>query len=126
MSQSVLGLFIALYTDEDVIAGLAPALRQRGYSAQSAFEAGNLEISDENQLRYATNQGMALLTYNGQDFIPIAESWFDTGLAHAGIIISQQFSQRQFGELLRETLRLLNQLTADEMHNQVIFLQRFK
>jgi hypothetical protein len=37
-----------------------------------------------------------------------------------------QFSQRQFGELLRRVLRLLNRLTADELYNQMIFLQQFK
>ena len=37
-------LFVALYTDEDVTADLAPALRRRGYTAQSTAEAGNLRI----------------------------------------------------------------------------------
>jgi len=34
-------LFVALHTDEDVTADLAPALRRRGYKAQSTAEAGN-------------------------------------------------------------------------------------
>ena len=32
-------LFIALYTDEDVTSELAPAIRDRGFVAQSAAEA---------------------------------------------------------------------------------------
>lgn len=126
MSQHVAQLFISLYTDEDVTVDLAPALRRRSYIAQSTLEANNLALPDEEQLRYATEQGMAILTYNGQDFLPIAESWYFAGLAHSGIIVSPQFSQRQFGELLRQILRLLNNLTADEIHNQVIFLQKFR
>jgi hypothetical protein len=35
-------LFIALYTDEDITSELAPALRERGFEAQSAAEAGLL------------------------------------------------------------------------------------
>jgi len=119
-------LFIAIYTDEDVTTVLAPALRQRGYTAQSAAEAGNLEIPDETQLTYAAEQGMAILTYNAQDFVPIARAWYFAGREHAGIIVSEQFSQRQFGELLRRMLRLLDSLTADEIYNQVVFLQQFR
>ena len=119
-------LFVALYTDEDVTTDLAPALRWRGYRAESASEAGNLTISDDAQLRYAAAQGMAILTYNAQDFIPLARAWYVAGRGHSGIILSEQFSRRQFGELLRRILRLLNNLTADEMSNQIVFLQRFR
>lgn len=119
-------LFIALYTDEDVTTGLAPALRRRGYVAESSTEAGTQGISDEAQLTYAAERGMVLLTYNIQDFIPLAQRWYFAGHEHAGIIFSEQFSQRQFGELLQRILRLLNSLTADEIRNQLIFLQQFK
>jgi predicted nuclease of predicted toxin-antitoxin system len=118
-------LFVALYTDEDVTADLAPALRWRGYTAQSTAEAGQDEMSDEAQLAYATEQGMAIFTYNAQDFIPLARLWSTIGREHAGIILSEQFSQRQFGELLRRILRLLDRLSADEMHNRIVFLQQF-
>jgi hypothetical protein len=126
VTEKTLTLFIALYTDEDVTNSLAPALRWRGYTAQSTLEAGNLQLSDEAQLQYATEQRMAILTCNGQDFIPLAQEWYYAGQEHAGIIISQQFDRRQFGELLRQVLHLLDSLTADEVHNQVIFLQQFR
>jgi hypothetical protein len=69
---------------------------------------------------------MAILTYNAQDFIPLARAWYATGREHAGIILSEQFTQRQFGELLRRMLRMLGSLTADEMANRIVFLQQFK
>jgi len=126
MFQETAHLFIALYTDEDVTSALAPALRRRGYKAQSAVEAGNLGITDEAQLQYATEQSMVILTYNAQDFVPLAQSWYFADREHAGIIVSAQFEQRQFGELLRRVLRLLNGLTSPEIRNQVVFLQQFK
>ncbi len=119
-------LFIALYTDEDVTSNLAPALRRRGYTAESAVEAGNSGVPDEAQLGYAASRGMAILTYNAQDFIPLARAWHIAGRERSGIIISEQFSQRQFGELLRRVLRLLDSVTADEMYNQIVFLQQFQ
>ena len=120
------GLLIALYTDEDVTPDLALALRWRGYTAASTAEAHNFELSDEAQLSYATQRGMALLTYNTQDFIRLAEQWYYQGREHAGIILSEQFDRHQFGELLRRVLRLLDSLTADEIKNQVVFLQQYK
>jgi hypothetical protein len=83
-------------------------------------------LSDDAQLTYASENGMAILTYNAQDFIPLAQAWYLAGRKHAGLILSEQFSQRQFGELLRRVLRLLNSLTADELYNHIIFLQQFK
>lgn len=126
MAQDASRLFVSLYTDEDVTSDLAPALRRRGYVAQSTVEAGNSEFSDEAQLTYATENGMAILTYNIQDFVPLAQTWFLSGRKHCGIVLSEQFSQYQFGELLRRVLRLLNRWTADELHNQIVFLQQFK
>ncbi len=126
MSQKTPILFISLYTDEDVTSNLAPALRWRGYTAKSTLEVDNLALSDEAQLMYATKHDMAILTYNGQDFIPLAKAWYFNNQDHAGVVISQQFDRRQFGELLRQVLHLLDSLTADEMRNQVIFLQQFR
>jgi len=126
MSQHAPRFLVALYTDEDVTTDLAPALRWRGYTAQNTVEADNTARSDAAQLTYATEQGMTILTYNAQDFIPLARAWYATGREHAGIILSEQFSQRQFGELLRRVLRLLDSLSADEMYNRIVFLQQFK
>jgi Domain of unknown function (DUF5615) len=126
MVAKVPRLFVAIYTDEDVTADLAPALRWRGYTAQSTAEASNFRIPDEAQLTFATERGMALLTYNAQDFILLARAWYRDGREHAGIVISEQMSQRRFGELLRRVLRLLDALTAEEMHNRIVFLQQFK
>ena len=66
------GLFIQLYTDEDVTTALAIALRERGFVAQSAFEAGLSEADDEAQLTYAVAPGLSLMTYNTKDFVVIA------------------------------------------------------
>jgi hypothetical protein len=108
-----------------VTSALAPALRQRGYIAQSAAEANNLELDDEGQLFHAARHEMALLTCNARDFIPLAQQWYFAGREHAGIIITEQYRREQFGELLRHVLVLLDSKTADELRNQVVFLHSF-
>jgi predicted nuclease of predicted toxin-antitoxin system len=116
-------LFIFLYTDEDVADRLAPLLRERGYEAVSAQEAGTSGFTDEQQLDFAASRGWTLLTYNRRDFIVLAQQRHDARRSHAGIILSRQFSTRQTGELLRQVCRFLESVSADEMWNTVRNLQ---
>ncbi len=119
-------IFIRIYTDEHVTALLAPALRRRGYTAQSCVEANTLGWEDEKHVAYATERGMAILTSDASDFIRLAQRWHANKRKHAGIIIAPEFSRRQMGVLLRWLLRLLDSLTADELYNSVIHLQQFR
>jgi hypothetical protein len=119
-------LFIQLYTDEDVVTALANLLRDRGFIAQSAIEAQMAEQPDEAQLSYASAHGMALLTHNETDFIRLAQRWAIDGREHAGIIAAEQFGRRRLGEFLRCILRLLDTLTASEIHNTFVYLSHFR
>jgi hypothetical protein len=119
-------LFVRIYTDEHVTALLAPALRRRGYEAQSCVEADTLGWDDEQHLVYAFEHGMTLMTSDASDFISIARRWCDGRREHAGIIITPVFSRRQMGTLLRLTLRMLDRLTADELRNAIVYLQQFE
>lgn len=120
-------LFIAIYTDEDITGELAPALRERGFDAQNAVEAGMLNATDEAQLAHATSRGMALLTCNADHYISLAKHYSETGQSHAGIIISsEQLGRRRFGELLRLVLHFLNALSAENMRDCVVYLQQFR
>ncbi len=119
-------LFIALYTDEDITSELAPALRERGFEAQSAAEAELLRADDAQQLAYAAAHDLTRLTCNASHFLMLARQSAAAGRSHPGIIISaEQYSRRRFSELLRLTLRVMNTLTADEIRNAVVYLQQF-
>lgn len=118
--------FITLYTDADVSNLLAALIGQHGFSAISAFDIGMGDEDDETQLQYATDHDMVILTYNGRDFIEIAKAWAEQGKSHTGILISEQFSTRQIGGLLRRTLRFLNSVPFGEMDNQIRFLSEFR
>lgn len=126
MTESRERLFVALYTDEDVTSELARLLRQHGFDAASAGDWNALELGDEDQLALATERGYALLTFNRDDFIAIAQRWFSEGREHAGIVISQQLGRRALGELLRQVLRLLDSVSDDEMRNTVRYLQSYR
>lgn len=119
---------IRLLIDEDVSKGpqLAAALRRRGFDAMAVQEVGRIGFSDEEQLEYAAAEGRAFLTFNIKDFVRYAREWHEAGREQAGIIVSAHVTGRQFRELLRCTLNLLNTLTAGEIRNTVRFLQEFR
>jgi len=110
---------IRVFIDEDVWNGLAAALRRNGYDAVSVAEAKRKSLSDEDQLAYAIAEHRAILTHNAQDFAPLAETHFFQGIEHYGIIIARHFEK---GKLLRRTLALLNELTAESLTNTLRFV----
>ncbi len=93
MTEPSQRLFVALYTDEDVTAHLAELLRERGFEAASAAEWGTTGFTDEEQLALAADRSHALLTFNRDDFITLAQQWHVDGREHAGIVISQQLGR---------------------------------
>lgn len=116
-------LFIRLYLDKDVHRGVASALRLRGFDAVSAHGQKRWGLSDAAQLAYAAANKRALFTFNTADFLRLHCAWLETGQLHWGIIVSEQLP---VGEATRRLLWLLNHVTADEMRDQLYWLQAWK
>ncbi len=116
-------LFIRLYLDEDVHKRVASALRLRRFDVVSAHEVGRWGLSDAEQLTYAATEGRALFTYNTPDYLRLHLNWLQRGQEHYGIIVSDQLP---IGETVRRLLNLSNRVTADEMQNQIRWLQAFQ
>ncbi len=116
-------LFIQLYLDEDVHKRVAAALRLRHFDVLSAHEIHRLGVDDDTQLRFAAEHGRALLTFNTTDYLHLHHVWLQENKAHAGLIVSDQLP---VGETIRRLLNLLNHVTADEIRNQLYWLQSFR
>ncbi|NJL62505.1 MAG: DUF5615 family PIN-like protein [Methylacidiphilales bacterium] len=112
-------LFIRLYLDEDVSVLVADLLNARGFDALTVRDAKQLQASDEEQLLYAVNQQRALVTHNRSDFEALIQSYFSTGQKHYGVILAIRRSPQEIAQRL---LAILNQVTADEMENQVRYI----
>jgi predicted nuclease of predicted toxin-antitoxin system len=112
-------LFIELYLDEDVDVLVAQLLRARGFSVITTVEAGQLQSDDKEQLAYAVAQDKTLMTHNRADFEELAQAYFTAGQPHAGIIIAVRRSPYKIAQRL---LVILNNMTADEMRNQVRYI----
>jgi len=114
---------ISIYTDEDIHGQVAAQLRRRGIDALSTPEAGNLELSDEEQLDFAIRNELAILSFNRRDFCRMHAEYLTSGRKHCGIIVSTQLP---IGEVVKRCLRLLSALTAEEMVNRLEFLSNWR
>ena len=112
-------LFIELYLDEDVDVLVGTLLRARGFTALTPREAGQRHNSDAEQLAYAVSQRKTFLTHNRADFEALAKESWAARQTHYGIIIAVRNPAQ---EIVRRLLRILNQVTADEMQDQVRYI----
>ncbi len=114
---------IRLYVDEDSMdRALVRALRARGIDITTALEQGMTEHSDADHLDYATTQGRVLYTCNVADFYRLHTSYLTQGKTHAGIILARQ-QRYSVGEQMRRLLKLAATRSAEEMKDNVEFLQ---
>ena len=72
--------FIELYLDEDVDTLIATLARARGFTAETTVAAGNRAAGDEQQLVYAAERGLTLLTHNRAHFEQLANVWLGSGV----------------------------------------------
>ena len=125
-SPSGEGLFVRLYLDPHIKLQLADDLRAAGYDVLTSQQAGMAAAADEEQLAFATREDRAILTFNIRDFAPLHHEWSTAARTHGGIIVSQQLGSRQYGLLLRRMLRLLNEVSADEIKGALLHLEQFR
>lgn len=112
-------IFIEIYLDEDVDVLLAELIRARGFSIVTTRDAGQLRNTDAEQLAYAIREWKTLLTHNRQDFEMLAREYLAEGRSHSGIILATRHSPF---EIARRLLLILNQVTADEIKDQVRYI----
>jgi len=112
-------VFIRLYLDEDVNVMIADLLKARGFDSLTVRDAGRLSASDEEQLAYAVSQKRTLVTHNRTDFEELTQIYFNTEQKHCGVIFAVR---RPPQEIAQRLLVILNQVTADEMENQVRYI----
>ncbi len=112
-------VFVGLYLDEDVDVLIAELLKARGFSALTTRDANLLGADDEQQLAYAVSESKTFLTHNRADFEALVQQYFENGTHHYGVIIAMR---HPVYEVVRRLLLVLNQVTADEMENQVRYI----
>lgn len=117
---------VRLYLDEDSMdKSLVRALQARGIDVTTALEENMIEQADEAHLGYATTQGRALFSFNVGDFYGLHTAWLEQNKSHTGIVLCLQ-QRYSVGEQMRRLLKLVSQVSAEEMKNRVEFLSNWK
>ena len=112
-----------LHLNEHLSPRLAQQLRRHGFDVTSTLESNLVSKSDPEQLEFCCAEGRAILTFNVDDFTLLHEQYQAAEKAHYGIILS---TREPIAVLLHRLLRLLNSLDADELKNQVRWLNEFR
>ena len=110
---------IRLFLDEDVHAGLASALRRRGFDVVHAQELELKGRMDQEQLAYAVSLERSLFSFNVKDFVLLHNRWGQIGREHWGIMVTKQ---APFRETMRRMLRFLQRWSREDMKNRLEFL----
>jgi Domain of unknown function (DUF5615) len=113
-------LFIELYLDEDVSVLVKKLVEARGFAATTALDQGRLGKTDVEQLAFAVSCQRTLLTHNRIDFEALFKQYLAAAQTHYGIIIAVRHPPH---EIVRRLLTILNQVTADEMENQLRYIR---
>lgn len=108
-----------LFIDENVHDGLAATLRQLGYDAESAREAGLRQTPDPEVFEYAIKEKRAIVTFNLVDFKRLAEDALTKGKEFYGVIIGTR--DKGFKNTLREILRILRDYDQDDLKNNLLY-----
>lgn len=112
-------VFAKVYLDEDVDLIVGDMLRSHGFYVRSTQDASRKGKLDSDQLAYAVEHGLVIITHNRVDYEAIAVEYYESGRTHAGIIISVQ---RTAKEITRRALLVLNRFTTEEMKNQLYYI----
>ncbi|MCC6801305.1 MAG: DUF5615 family PIN-like protein [Anaerolineae bacterium] len=106
---------IRFYLDESVSNAVAGGLRTQGIVVLTTPEAGHLEWSDEQHLKFAREQRFVLVTQD-DDFLTLARN-----MEHAGIAYYKP-QTRNVKAILRGLFGLHRDITLEEMENAVRFI----
>lgn len=81
------------------------------------------EVDDDAQLSFAASQRRAVVTVNHKDFAVLHNQFIARGKEHWGIVFS---TEESIPVLRRRLLSLLTSTSADELKNQIRWLNEFR
>lgn len=113
---------LKIYLNENLSWKIAKVLSEYGYDVVSSYELGMNTADDPTQFEYAISQKRAVLTNNFSDFFRLCEEYISSGKDHYGIIFTTKCTT---GTMIKRLRKLLDNVTAEQMKNQIRWLNEF-
>jgi predicted nuclease of predicted toxin-antitoxin system len=115
---------VKVYLDENLSPRVAELLRARGIDAVSAHEAGNAQLDDPSQLRYAAAEGRVIVTANIVDFVELAAEAIAGNTDHAGIVlVPSTFRTDEFSAVAQAVEQIVQQYPGG-LTGAVVYVRR--
>jgi hypothetical protein len=100
---------------------LVQALRIRGVDVTTALDQAMIRHRDAAHLELAISQQRTLYSFNVGDFQFLHTEYLIQGKHHFGIILGQQ-QRYGVGEQMRRLLRIVAQVSAEDIQDSMLFL----
>jgi len=95
------------YLDEDLSPKIAVSLRNKGIDAVSTHEVGNIQLSDLEQIAYATRESRCLVTRNARHFLVLARDAIQRQRPNSGILLcSPRFTGAEIRTLVDRLIQV--------------------
>jgi len=111
-----------IYLNENPSWKIAKALREYGYDVVSSHEIGMNAEEDDVQFDFAASEKRAVVTNNFADFVKLCDEYLSSGKEHYGVIFTTKYTS---GEIVRRLRNLLKNMTAEQIKNQIRWLNEF-
>jgi len=111
-----------IYLNENLSWKIAKALREYGHDVVSSHEFGMNAEEDEEQFDFAFSEKRAVLTNNFGDFVRLFDEYASSRKDHYGVILTTKCT---IGTTIKRLRKLLENVTAEQMKNQIRWLNEF-
>lgn len=111
-----------LHLNEHISPRLAEQLRRHGFDVTSTQESELISEPDDRQLEFAASEKRAIVTFNFADFSALHQQYLANGLEHWGIIFS---TREPIHLIFSRLLRLLQNVSSEDLRNQIRWLNEF-
>lgn len=116
---------ILLYLDEDTIkSALVRALQNADLDVMTVVKADMRGATDEGQLIWSTKNKRIIYSFNIGDFCRLHRDYMAQQKTHMGIVLAPQ-RRYSIGQQVRGLLKLVATRSAEEMINQLVFLNSY-
>ncbi|MFA0751863.1 MAG: hypothetical protein SLRJCFUN_002266 [Candidatus Fervidibacter sp.] len=113
---------LRLYLDENTPTALVEALRLQGFEVVRPQEVGLQEADDEDQLRWASEHGYVLFTFDKATMVRTAMAWVASGKEHCGVIVCEQMPKDAVGVIVRRLKKLAKVYPLEALKNVTVYL----
>ncbi len=115
---------LRLYVDDDSGArALAGQAQKSSITLVRSDEAGLRGASDDVHFAFAAENGLALVTANARDFVPLHWQWMEMNRHHSGLTIATQ--GLSLGERIRRLVEFCTAAEPEDLVDTVFYLTQW-